>query len=250
MVEKDAPEKRWEEDFFGEDYQTSFGRWDDALRQKTAEQLCALTGVLSGTVFDQCCGGGDLSLGFLRKNFSVFGVDQSGYMIDCAKSLCRDYEEKSFFFRDNAENFTLHDPVDLSINWHTSLGYGGEKSAHNMLDSLEKSTKNKGKIVVDVRHLENYQRSPSVSETPIRWKDRAALLLRENTWSGQTLLQNWRVLDGQETLFSKNTSCYHISRDELSAWASEKNRRVRFLADTKANKVTWHSPRVLAIFER
>lgn len=80
---------------------------------------------LHKTILDLCCGTGQLSNFFLEKDYLVFGVDLSPYMIELAKENNKKFIEtkRASFSIQNAENFTIDKPVSFAVSLFDALNH-------------------------------------------------------------------------------------------------------------------------------
>lgn len=177
------------------------------------------------TFFDQCCGSGDLSLQLAQLGLTGVAVDQSAQYIKKAQHRLNEHglDHQVEFICKDAGQFVPF-PQDISISWHTSLGYSGKEGAYSLLRNLVASTKKGGTIVLDIRHLSHYQQEPTHKEEHIVFKGQNALLVKEGVWEGQTLKQKWWIKQGEDVLWhQEETSCYHLSEEEIILFAKHNN---------------------------
>jgi len=77
------------------------------------------------SVFDLCCGTGQLALHLLKQGYRVTGLDLSKHMLHYAQENCRDYVNTSqaCFIHGNATHFTLYDQFGLVVSTYDALNH-------------------------------------------------------------------------------------------------------------------------------
>ena len=149
----------WWLDFFD-------GEYADATLTSDTEQIvafiCELCDFSNGTtLLDQCCGKGHLTHAFSQCKLKTFGVDISENFIQFAKTH---YQNPACqFTQADAREFILQEPVDIVINWNTSLAYSESDNENlKMLKTLSANLKQEGKFVIPTLNpdyiLANFQR--------------------------------------------------------------------------------------------
>lgn len=221
--EQKSPTNDWVRDFFNEQYGDVFLTWPLAKSIQTAETIERLVGRKKGVFFDQCCGYGGLAYGLQQKGWSGFAVDLSSVYTKKAKSVLQ--SSSSAAGTPSVEvvcaDAMLYCPpseVDVAINWHTSLGYGGWVGAKTMLQRLWGSTKQDGFVVLELRNVHVYKDQELIHESVVVIDGVERKIKRINRWEGHLLMQTWFVDE-----LPKHTMCYHPSFAELQAWARERN---------------------------
>jgi ubiquinone/menaquinone biosynthesis C-methylase UbiE len=84
-----------------------------------------LIGQHNKSVFDLCCGTGQLALHFLKQGYRVTGLDLSRDMLHYAEENCHDYVNTSqaCFIHGNATNFILYDQFGLVVSTYDALNH-------------------------------------------------------------------------------------------------------------------------------
>lgn len=82
-------------------------------------------------ILDQCCGLGQMSIGFAALGHRVVGIDQSENYIQSAKNL--DLNQACAFLCADAFVYVAPEPCDLVLNWHTSFGYTPEDTQNSQM---------------------------------------------------------------------------------------------------------------------
>ena len=223
----------WTEDFFDEIYfNISKHTFPSDTALNLLKEVRQQTSNPVETFFDQCSGWGELSLQLAQQGLTGVAVEQSLPYVQQSKKALQQAGLSSCveFVCADAGSFVPF-PQDLSISWHTSLGYNGKEGALLLLRNLVSATKKDGLTVVDMRDLSTYQKEETTTKRPFVFEGKESVLHRQGTWDGQVLFQKWFVTQGSETIWEKpNTSCYHLSKKEMQVFAKEHHLDVNFVA--------------------
>jgi len=204
----------WVQNFFDGFYAQCDLRWPAEHQKYVAQGLLNHLRLSPGArVFDQCCGEGYLAHALAAEGCRVWGIDQSSRYIHTAQHLT----PSGTFVAGDAGTYAPDVELDGAVNWHTSLGYGGQMGALALLRQLTTSLKKQGLFVVDVRNVELYKQSPLVSIEHIdtaKWG--TVQMTRVGRWEGNTLWQNWNAtVDGEEVWSQNDAACFHPSLPEM-----------------------------------
>jgi SAM-dependent methyltransferase len=181
-----------------------------------AQFLIKEFGALPERVFDQCCGLGLSSFGFITRGCEYVGVD---IQPDYIRYAMENADLGSTYYCSDASKFVLEEPADIAFNWHSSLLHGTLDTIRGMLRSAYLSLRDNGAFFVDLFNI-SYIRSHF---SPIL---RASLLIDgkqinlerySELYSNGNLVQNWRFLDGDQLLSSETSSLTTMPHDELIA---------------------------------
>jgi len=195
------------------------------------EEIKKQTSIPVKTFFDQCSGGGQLSLQLAQQGLTGVAVEQNVSYVQKSKEMLKKagLENQVEFVCADAGSFVPFSK-DLSISWHTSLGYNGKEGALLLLKNLVAATKKEGVVIVDMRDLVLYQKEETHNSRPIILDGKENILHRQGKWEGQVLLQNWVLTQDNKTVWEKpNTSCYHVSKGEIQLFAKEHSLKATFV---------------------
>lgn len=206
----------WVQHFFDGFYAQCDLRWPVEHQKYVAEGLIHHLGLNAGdTIFDQCCGEGYLAQALAQRGCAVWGVDQSARYIDTAQRLVPD----GVFVAQDAGVYRPDITMDAAVNWHTSLGYGGEEGAQLLLRRLTQSLKPGGLFIVDVRNVALYKQQPLVSTETIATEQWGVVAMtRTGEWRNNVLWQNWKAENSTGVVWSQeDAACFHPSLDDIDA---------------------------------
>lgn len=208
---------QWVPRFFGSAYASADMPWPEEKKAQVSQALINLLQLSPGdVVLDQCCGEGHLALALAQRGLRVHGVDQSAAYI--AKAINMTTNEDAHFVAADASSWHPGEWVDASINWHTSLGYGGVAGAKLIIQAL-RAPLHPGKLwLLELRNLTHYKQSHPLhfteNATVPQWGE--VVVERGGQWEGNDLIQHWKMLkDGQVVWEQSDTRCWHPSTQEL-----------------------------------
>lgn len=204
----------WVQNFFDGFYAQCDLRWPLEHQKHVADGIMRHLNLNSGDkVFDQCCGEGYLAQALAQQGCLVWGVDQSAQYIRTAERLT----PTGIFVAADAGVYQPQEQMDGAVNWHTSLGYGGEAGALVLLKNLVQSLKTQGRFIIDLRNVELYKRQPLVSQQTIptqKWGD--VVMKRSGEWRGNVLWQHWSASNNTGVVWSQNdAACFHPSLAQI-----------------------------------
>ena len=251
----------WVESFFDGAYAQCDLIWDEQHSRHAAKfllEVCAPASPQSITFYDQCCGRGELSVALARHGARGYGVDQSQLYITAARSHAFDesLSHAVHFDAADAGQWSPPSPVDLGVNWHTSLGYGGYAGAHMLLRQLHASVRSRGHYVLDVRNVEHYKQQPTTTQRTLQHPQWGSVILtRSGNWGtqdqGHVLTQHWVLHDqsGKVLWEQKGACCFHPSIEQVRALLMGSDRIVDVFSDVQGRR-DLHAPRQLIVVQR
>lgn len=106
------------------------------------------------TVFDQCCGTGEVSIPLAQQGVSIVGVDLCEKFIRIAKERASEQKLPCEYFCGDAFTFVPEHYCDAAFNWWTSFGYAHEDVTNKMmLERAFQALKPGGMFVLDYPNL-------------------------------------------------------------------------------------------------
>lgn len=118
----------WWEDFFDDTFaDLMLDRGDEEEPARTGDFLFDKLGLKKGdTVFDQCCGIGDMSHMLARRGCRAIGVDIIPSYTERARKTAEADGLDCAFHTGDGFKFLPDEPCDAAINWWTSFGYSDD----------------------------------------------------------------------------------------------------------------------------
>lgn len=102
------------------------------------------------TIFDQCCGVGDLSIALAKHGYKTIAMDLIGSYIERAKKDALSANVDCRFDIGDAHEYVAPELCDASINWWTSFGYTPDDNQNiKMLQCMSKSLKSGAWFTLD-----------------------------------------------------------------------------------------------------
>lgn len=204
----------WVQNFFDGFYAQCDLQWPAEHQEYVSQGLMRHLNLKAGQkIFDQCCGEGYLAQAMAQKGCDVWGIDQSERYIQTAQTLT----PHGTFIAGDAGAYAPEDIMDASVNWHTSLGYGGAEGACLLLQRLIQSLKPQGLFIVDVRNVVLYKQQPLVSHESITTKQWGQVVMkRSGEWRENVLWQNWSASNHNGVVWSQDdAACFHPSLEDM-----------------------------------
>jgi SAM-dependent methyltransferase len=244
---------QWVPRFFGSLYASADMPWPQEKKLHTSQALMDLLQIAPGhVVLDQCCGEGHLALALAQRGLRVHAVDQSADYIARANSMKT--SEDAHFTAADASVWHPGESVDASINWHTSLGYGGVAGAQAMIHALRAPLR-PGKLwLLELRNLAHYKQSHPLDFSEVatvpQWGE--VVVERSGQWQGNDLIQHWKMLRGDEIVWEQSdTRCWHPSVEELLSLIDEVGDEcVGMYADIDRAPLDEDSPRMVVVVRK
>lgn len=112
------------------------------------------------TVFDQCCGTGEVSVPLARRGISIVGVDLCQKFIKLATERALTSDLPCQYFCGDAFTFVPEEYCDAAFNWWTSFGYAQDDATNKMmLERAYQALKPGGLFALDYPNLTGIARS-------------------------------------------------------------------------------------------
>ena len=142
----------WWQDFFKEEFSAVLMLRDDATILQICQEIISLTGLKPGDrVYDQCCGIGQLTGGFVAAGMEVIGIDQSASYIERAQAARMSNAE---FICGDATEYIAQLPCHAAVNWYTSFAYSDDPEQHvRMASAAFHSLLPGGYYAIETYHL-------------------------------------------------------------------------------------------------
>jgi SAM-dependent methyltransferase len=143
------------------------------------------------TVFDQCCGTGDIALSLARTGLNVIGVDQCERYIERARSAG---EARCEFHVADARAFAVPGRCDGGFNWNTGFGNGDDEGNLALLRRARESLRPNAGFALDYQHVPRILRDFQRCLVHRRKHEQGDLvLIRESRvdLAAGSLLQTW-----------------------------------------------------------
>lgn len=181
----------WLSFFAGAPFEHFLERKDSQELAQTVDCLWQSLRLSPGdTVFDQCCGTGQLSLPLARRGARVVGVDICQRFIDLARQAADAEQLNCTFVVQDAFDFVPAFPCDAAINWWTSFGYAQDDRRNaRMLERAHESLRPGGRFALDCPNLDFVLAAGDISEH-----------YRHETPAGPVLVKRETRIDRQNRL--------------------------------------------------
>lgn len=145
-------------DFFNEDFARLFmTRTPKLLQQISDFILKTLHAPPGSTIFDQCCGTGDISLKLASLGYHTIGVDIADTYAATARKRAASLQLDCQFEKGDATLYQTTSPCDGAFNWWTSFGYEDSDAGNiKMIDCAFRSLKPGCGFILDFMNSESY----------------------------------------------------------------------------------------------
>lgn len=142
----------WWKEFFCDNFANLLLERNES--EKLAQEIAFITQALKletgQTVFDQCCGTGEITCALAKKGIYTIGVDQNESYIAKAKEKAKKSQLLCDFHHGDAFSFRCPKVADAAINWYSSFGYSSVDSTNlKMLQMIYISLKSGGLFLLD-----------------------------------------------------------------------------------------------------
>lgn len=138
---------------FSHIYNLRWGSYARSIAPQILEYTKNTMGQSHKSMLDLCCGAGHLSAIFLEHGYSVIGIDLSAEILVYARQNAGDYlsQGKAKFFRADASDFTLYNPVSLVISTYDALNHLPDIGAlQNCFRAVHSATTPEGLFIFDL----------------------------------------------------------------------------------------------------
>ena len=207
------------------------------------------------TVFDQCCGSGDLSCALAKKGLNIIGVDQcESYIHRALKKAKNEHLSVDFYIAD-AFKFLPQKLCDAAFNWYTSFGYSDDDQVNlKMLNCAYNALKPSGYFILDYTNpsyiFENFQVHKIFRKS---LKEGEIIILKESNINLERgmFISTWTYIFPNGTQKTKiGESRIYLAKDLQQMLASCGFKNIRFQGDIYGGKLTKDSPRCIAIAQK
>jgi len=194
-------------------------QFDEQRWAKTAQyvkQIAKLVGAKKDMeILDLCCGPGRVSVPFGALGYKITGVDYVKAYLAHARKRAKKEKANCKFVHGDMRTYRCPETYDIVMNLFTSIGYFKDQEENQrVLDNVFASLKHGGKLILEIRSREIYQRIFRPKDWDVQGK---TYLLKERIPSKDwTWLTNpWIVLEkGKEYRF--DVSHYLYSAKDLT----------------------------------
>lgn len=247
---------QWCQNFFTTGYADSFLKRSKSDREEVVDFLQKNTGIKKGdSVYDQCCGTGDISFELADRGMKVVGVDQSPEYIKRACDAAKKQGLKIDFKEGNAYKFSTESKVDAVINWYTSFGYGPDDETNKkMIQRAYESLKPGGRFVIDFYSLPliiaNFEREHHYNLEHADGVVEVEKISGMNLGQGE-MVSTWHYTfaNGDKESFSGKTKSYMPI--DLARMCRECGfKEMKFFGDVNSSSLTLKSPRCILIAQK
>lgn len=130
-------------------------------------------------ILDLCCGHGR-HLVLLAKKYNVTGIDMDENAVEMAQKIFKKHDVSPQIIVSDMRNIPFKNEFDVVINMYTSFGYfDNEKENLKVLKEINKSLKNNGLLVLDLRNKKKTE-----NFLPRYWfKHKNIYILTENSFN-------------------------------------------------------------------
>lgn len=191
----DRPAEWFDDDSFWQElYRFMFSDARFAGADNEVEQLLALTRPEGRDVLDLCCGPGRCAIPLALRNYSVTGVDRSGYLLEQARARARQAGVAIEWVQQDMRDFVRPGSYDLAVNLFTSFGYfNDQREDVAVLRNICQSLKPGGTCLIDVVGKEYLARifQPTSSHA---LEDGSLLVERHEIFDNWTRIRNEWIL--------------------------------------------------------
>ena len=233
------------------------------LERNNQEELAKTTNFLikelnltqGNTVFDQCCGSGDLACELAKKGINVIGVDLCKTYINRGIKKAEQENLKVDFQVKDALNFVTLKPCDAVLNWYTSFGYSDDDNINlKMLNCAYKSLKRGGYFILEYTNpayiFQNFQEQKFFIQ---QFNNNKLTILKESQVDLERgmFISTWTYIfpDGSQEIKTGESRIY-FAKDLKDMLLKCGFNNIQFMGDIDGNKLTKNSPRSIAIAQK
>lgn len=238
---------------FAEAYMDRTGRAQLAQLDATIDFLTGEAGLEPrAPVFDQCCGTGELAVGFARRGHTVHGLDQASHYIERARARARGSGVADRMTLRVADAFqtAAPSPCALAFNWWSGFGYADTDQENlRMLQRGFDSLAPGGRYVVDTMNAPQVLREFDAYRSSERDTGGGRIRVEvesEVELASGTLVKRWRLHHPDQTVEEVHSRVRLYGPHELVALFERAGfERVRLLGAVDGRPLALDSPRCI-----
>ncbi len=141
----------WWEELFGDDFNRSHARIDDAYIGKEVDFIEGALGVAKGGILlDLACGGGYHAVELASRGYGVVGYDLSLTQLALAADTAQERNQKINFLQGDMREMAFEEMFDGVFCWNTSFGYFEEEKNFLVAQRMFKALRPGGMLLLDV----------------------------------------------------------------------------------------------------
>lgn len=230
---------------------------DHYLARRRPEEIESVVAFLSdkmrltkgSTVFDQCCGIGNISGRLAERGCRTIGVDIVQLYINRANQNAREKNLACSFIQQDARSFVTGVPCDAGFNWWTSFGYFDDDADNQkVLDCASLSLKEGGIFILD--YMNSEERLACFKENAI-----VASKTPEGYWEStydktrNMLVRKWvRLLANGAAIEKKGNGAKLYTADDIARLFERSGfGDISFYGSAAGEPLTSSSPRCIAV---
>lgn len=207
------------------------------------------------TVFDQCCGSGDMACQLAKKGLNLVAVDQCEFYINRAIEKANKANLKIDFQVADALTFIPLKPCDAVVNWYTSFGYSEDDQVNlKMIECAYESLKIGGYFILDYTNpayiFQNFQEHKIFRE---KLTNDNLIILKESHVDLERgmFISTWTYIfpDGSQQTKTGESRIY-LAKDLKNMVNQCGFKNIRFLGDIYGNQLMQNSPRCILIAQK
>jgi SAM-dependent methyltransferase len=248
--------KDWWTDFFDSAFAEFFLERDEKTLEDTVSFLTETLSLESGmTLFDQCCGLGNIDLALAKRGIKTVGIDKNEAYIDTAKKQAAKENLASEFSMGDAFVFVPSVKCDAAINWYTSFGYNLDDQVNKeMLKRAYESLKEGGYFALDFHNIPFVLRQPEVNkQTKKSLEGHTCEITRVSkiNLENGTLFSEWTYAHPDGTTTSKQGETRIYLPHQLKEMLTEVGfKTVRFYGGVDKSQLGIDSSRCIAVAQK
>jgi len=226
-----------------------------AIYEGTPEQVDFINSILkryspqAEKILDVPCGDGRISLGLLKRGYSVTGIDISPAYVKKAKLKAKGNKRVKFVVGD-MRKIDFEDEFDAVINWFGSFGYFDDETDEEVLERFINSLTRKGLLIIDLTNRDFIiQRMGGFYE----WQPEVLLSKGKKKLFGKYELDPFtsRIevtlrIEGTREKIYYSMRCYSLH--ELASMLKKQGMKIlEVYGDYKGNTYSFFSPRLTVV---
>jgi SAM-dependent methyltransferase len=242
----------WAKTFFNDLYGQLFLAWTQDQAQQTCSHIMNLLGVSQGdTVFDQCCGTGEMDWGFLQQGVGVVGCDLNPSYIQHAQKTTRNFSNAHFYVA-QAERWAPPQNIQGALCWHSSLGYGTKSDAKRQVTHLRKQLDPGRRWLLEFHNPAWLRRNFQAVLSQVHHVDgRDIHIQRQSSFKKCVMRQVWIFSEHGKILHQSPPTRMHVfSAHEWIDWAKKRGDQLVFKVGEDGEKLHPQHKRMTLVFEK